>query len=262
MKHKDVYYYTDLVNDDFASAQIKSRPLPDDFKYFHHNIFYKILADFIYFAFAKPGIFIYRKLVWHHKFVNHKALKIAKKGAFYYGNHTQSTADACIPNGFRYAQRNFIVVNNDAFAIPFLKTIVGMLGAIPLSEKLSHKKELFRFIEDASTRQNKSITIYPEAHIWPYYTKIRPFSAGSFKYPARFNKPVFTFTNCYQKRKWSKKANIVTFIDGPFWPDMELDINDRAQKLRDEVYEAMTKRAEKYSTYQVVKYIKVDKKEE
>ncbi len=256
MKHEDIYYYSDLINDDFASAQINSKPLPDNFRYFHKNPFYHLAANFIYFCIAKPYIFIYRKLVWHHTFINRKSLNI-KGGYFLYGNHTQSTADAFIPNGLKFHKRNYIIVNNDAFAIPFIKTIVSMLGGIPLSDKIAHKKEFFLFVKDA-VENNKSVTIYPEAHIWPYYTKIRPFESTSFKYPSKFNKPVFAFTNCYQKRIIGKKPKIKTFIDGPFYPDMSLPLNERTEKLRDEIFKAMTKRSSENSNYEFVKYIKVE----
>ena len=30
--------------------------------------------------------------------------------------------------------------------------------------------------------QNQSVAIFPEAHVWPYYTGIRPFSDASFQF--------------------------------------------------------------------------------
>lgn len=257
MKSYDTYYYSDLLNDDFANTNIESKPLPDDFKYFHESKFYHFVANTIYFLIAKPFIFFYRKLVWRHKIIGKDKFKI-KGGYFIYGNHTQRTADAVIPNSFSYPRRNYIIVNNDAFAIPYIKTIVSMVGGVPLSDKITHKKELLHFIKE-SINLDRIITIYPEAHIWPYYTKIRPFEATSFKYPAKFNSPVFAFTNCYQKKGRRKRPQIITYIDGPFYPDMNLSLNDRALKLRNEVYDAMTSRTLKYSTYEFVNYIYKEK---
>ena len=56
------------------------------------------------------------------------------------------------------------------------------------------------FINAIETHLNRKhpITIYPEAHIWPYYTKIRPFRDVSFRYPIQYKKPTFCMTNTYQ----------------------------------------------------------------
>jgi len=110
-------------------------------------------------------------------------------------------------------------------------------------------------IEDRVVNKKQSITIYPEAHIWPYYIGIRNFKAVSFTYPIKFNKPVFCVTNTYQKKNNSSKVKMVSYIDGPFYPDMSLNKKDAQNKLRDIVYEKMVERA-KNSNVEVVKYIK------
>ena len=58
----------------------------------------------------------------------------------------------------------------------FLGNSIQLLGAIPIP---NNKNGMKNFINAIETHINKkhSITIYPEAHIWPYYTKIRPFKA-------------------------------------------------------------------------------------
>jgi len=48
---------------------------------------------------------------------------------------------------------------------------------------------------------------------------------------------------------------MVSYIDGPFYPDMSLNKKDAQNKLRDIVYEKMVERA-KNSNVEVVKYIK------
>ena len=103
--------------------------------------------------------------------------------------------------------------------------------------------------------QKRVVTVYPEAHIWPYYTKIRPFSDASFGYPAKSGTPVFCFVNTYQKRRGRKKPRTVTYIDGPFYPDMTLPVKQRRKALRDAVYAQMCERA-KLSDTEVIKYIK------
>ena len=98
------------------------------------------------------------------------------------------------------------------------------------------------------------ITLYPEAHIWPQYTGIRPFGAAAFHYPAETGKPVFTFTTTWQKRKLIPGARTVVYVDGPFLPDMSLPMDLRKQALRDAAFNAMTERA-KNSDYEKIRYV-------
>ena len=262
MKKNRVIYYTDLKNDDFSGTHITISPLKDSYKYLHRNPFWQIGAFFIYFIIAKPVFFIVTKLNCHQRFANKKIIKQAKKtGGLVYGNHTTLLADAFVPNLLLPCRRNYIVVSPETTSIRGIKTLLAMLGAMPRSDKLTLKK---KFIKATQHHLNKKklITIYPEAHIWPYYTKIRPFDDASFKYAALFDKPVFALTNCYQKRKFGSKPKIVTYLDGPFYPKPELNTKENAKYLRDLVYQDMVERAEKYSTYEYVQYTQIQNDEE
>ena len=136
-----------------------------------------------------------------------------------------------------------------------LRHLVEMLGAIPIPCDVGGMKNFIRSVEDKIAR-NYSVTIYPEAHIWPYYTGIRPFKAVSFRYPVSLNCPVYALTNTYHKRRGnSGKVNIVTYIDGPFYPDERLKPKERQQELRDRVYRCMLERSAE-SDYEVIEYRK------
>jgi hypothetical protein len=120
---------------------------------------------------------------------------------------------------------------------------------MPIPSDIHQMAKFSEAIEHAISRKHW-VAIYPEAHIWPYYNKIRPFGSVSFRYPVTSNAPVFAYTMTFQKRKHSNKPKITVFVDGPFFPDTTLPKKAAANKLRDEVYAAMTKRAEEYSTYE------------
>ena len=130
-----------------------------------------------------------------------------------------------------------------------------MLGAIPIP---GNKKAMKNFLDIIEKRISKksSITIYPEAHIWPYYTKIRPFKSVSFKYPVKLDVPAYCITNTYQSYGKNKdKIKIVTYIDGPFFPDKNLTPKEQEQDLRNKVYEKMVERS-KNSNIEYIKYVK------
>ena len=103
--------------------------------------------------------------------------------------------------------------------------------------------------------EKKCVVIYPEAHVWPYYTGIRPFPASSFRFPVECGAPVFVMTTTYQKRKTGRTPKAKIYVDGPFWPDDSLKKKERQQHLRDQVYACMTERS-KNSTYDYIRYVK------
>ena len=183
-----------------------------------------------------------------------KALKKYKKeGYFVYVNHTQPFADTFIPSNPIYPKKNFFIVNPENVSMKFVGNTVQMLGAIPIP---SNKQAMKNFLEAIRKHieKNHSITIYPEAHIWPYYTKIRPFKDVSFKYPIQLETPTFCMTNTYQKYG-KNKIKIVTYIDGPFFPNKELTKKEQQKELRDTVYNYMVKRSQN-SNIELIKYIK------
>lgn len=261
-KKKRVQYYRDLKNDDFSGTNIKVKPLKDEYKYLHKNPLWILTAGFVYFCIAKPVLFLITKFICHQKFANKKLMKQAKKtGAILYGNHTTKLADSFVPNLIFTFRRSYIIASPETMSIHGIETLLQMLGVIPLTEKLSLKKKFLKALKYYLDKK-RLITIYPEAHIWPFYTKIRPFDDSSFKYAALFDKPVYAVTNCYQKRRLGKKPKIVTYFDGPYFPNPELNTKENAAYLRDLVYKAMVNRAEIYSTYSYVEYIQITEEKE
>ena len=114
------------------------------------------------------------------------------------------------------------------------------------------------FLETIAQRIEKksSITIYPEAHIWPYYTKIRPFKSVSFKYPVKYDAPAFCITNTYQSYgKKKRKIKIISYIDGPFWINKTLTPKEQQEDLRNRVYQAMVERSQN-SNIEYIEYRK------
>ena len=257
-KNKTIYY-SDELNDDFASLGIKKKPLGDDFEYIHKNILWNTCSFVIYRMIAQPLVFVFVKVAHRQRFKNRKVLKTARKtGAFIYANHTNMLLDAFVPNIMKLRKRGYILVWPNTTSIPGLKNIVEMVGAIPLGQTLSENKEMLECINHRIAKNKGFITIYPEAHIWPYYTGIRDFKAGSFSYPCYTDTPVFAMTNCYQKKLIGKHPKVVTFVDGPFYPDKNLPMKERKEKLRKQRYDTMVKRAKENSTYSYIVYEKKD----
>ena len=259
---KKVIYYSDEQNDDFSPLTINAREVPENFSYISKNVVFKAVSWFLYNIICRPIAKLYLNFVFLCKFKNRKVLKqVKKQGYFLYINHTQTAADAFLPTCVMNRKENYIVVSPATISIPGIKNLVKMLGAVPLASTYKKQKEMINCL-DSVIRKKNVVTIYPEAHIWPYYTKIREFSEGSFIYPVKFNAPVFAVTNCYKKRLIGKKPRIVSYVDGPFYPSKDLSRKEAMIELKDKVYNAMVERSEKESNYEYITYIKNEKKGE
>ncbi len=254
MSNQKVIFYKDELNDEFSEAKIEPRIIDENYKYIHKNPIWNICAFLVQNILSVPIKVIYAKTKFKFKVIGKEKLKKYKKqGYFIYGNHTQSFCDTFLISNSIYPKRNFIIVNPENVSMKFFGNFVQMFGAIPIPNKMNGMKN---FLEAITKRikQGNAITIFPEAHIWPYYTKIRPFKSVSFKYPVDLNVPVFCATNTYNAYG-KNKIQIIMYIDGPFYPDMNLNTRDRKEDLRNKVYNAMVERS-KNNNIEYIKYIK------
>lgn len=255
MKQK-VYYYHDPLHDDFAGTNIHTVQISEDYQYLNHGLLYSV-GEILLRIVVYPLLFCILKIAFLQRIVNRKAIRqIKDSGIFIYGNHTNYLLDAYTPYLVSFPKLTHIIVNPDAVSIKGLKTVVKMLGAIPIPGTMKG----FRRYKDAINQlveQKRVIALYPEAHIWPYYTDIRPFGKESFHYQIDCHAPCFTFTNVYMRRKCKliKMPKVVTYIDGPFYPDETLPRQARLKKLRDDVYNAMKARVDSNPKYNYVEYI-------
>ena len=242
-------YYSDEVRDDFADTHIQSRPLPKNFKYHSRNPLVVIRRFIVYRLIAVPVVHLYMKLIRRVRYVNRKCLKGYKKqGCFIYGNHTGFVCDAFNPTVLAFPRAAKTMVNDDATSIKGLRWLLMDVGALPIPSGL-HLMPAFNAEIERAISHREWIAIYPEAHIWPWYTGVRAFPSVSFRYPVKLNAPVFSYTMTFQRRKHFKKPKITVYIDGPFFPDGSLPLKAAQQKLRDEVYAAMKARTTEFSTY-------------
>ena len=251
-----IIYYEDELNDEFSKSSIEPRIIDENYKYVHKNPLWNLCSFVLQNILSVPIKILYAKIKFRIKYIGKEKIKPYKnEGYFIYGNHTQPFADTFIPSIPMYPKRNFLIVNPVNISLKGTGTLVEMLGAMPIP---SNKRAMKNFLEAIKQKTNKgyAITIYPEAHIWPYYTKIRPFKDVSFKYPVQLEKPAFCITNTYQSYgKNNQKIKIVSYIDGPFFPSKELTLKEQQRELRNKIYNCMSERS-KNSNIEHIKYIK------
>ncbi len=250
-----IIYYKDELEDEFSTAVITPKKIDGSYKYIHKGWWKKLTHFFWYRIVATPMAFLGMKLYFGHKIINRKIIKEAKDtGWFIYGNHTHFMADALIPTLISTPKDMYVIVHPNNVSMPYLGRITPSLGAIPLPDEPEAAKNFINAIEQRIKEKN-GVAIYPEAHIWPYYTKIRSFKDTSFRYPIQYKVPVYCFTNTYQKRRFRKVPRIITYIDGPFYPNKNLKGKIQREDLRNRVYETMVRRSE-MNNVELIKYVK------
>lgn len=257
MKEKErVIYYEDELNDDFSGLSIKARPLGKNYRYMNNSRTFKIFEFLFYYVIMIPVVYMLQKVYNHQKFANRKVLKQAKKeGCFLVSNHTQVQSDSYIGPLAAYPKKCFIISNPHVLSVRLARFGMKAYGVIPLGSTLDEKKAFLDCVE-TRMQEGKAVIVYPEAHVWPYYTKIRPFDHQAFWYLSKQKKPMFVLTNCYQKRRFFKRPRIVTYADGPFYPRTDISELEAAKELRDIAYETMCKRVHEHTTCEYIKYIK------
>ena len=251
-----VIFYSDALNDDFAGTDIHTRTIDGEYDYVPRSPIWKCAAFAVYRLVATPLVWLLCKVVCGLKIRNRRVLRALRgKGFFMYGNHTHGMADAFIPTLSAFPHRAHIVVNPDAVSIKGLGQIVAMLGAMPLPDTICGVKAFRRAIE-CRYSQNRVIAIYPEAHIWPYYTGVRPFPAGSFAYPARLNAPCVAFAVTYRQRRFLKNLPplMTVTLSEPFYPDSAISEQENRQRLRDSVYDFLVENVCTSDNYEYIHY--------
>lgn len=220
-----VIYYSDPINDDFAGTNIQTCALDDSFRFVHTGLLWRALSWLVYYLIALPIVWLVAKLWLGLKFENRRALsQLRQTGVFLYGNHTL-ILDAFVGPLAAFPKRCYIVAGPDAVSIPGLRTLVMLLGALPIPTTLSGMR-CFLDAVSLRCREGACIAVYPEAHIWPYYTGVRSFPDTSFRYPVREGVPAVAMVTSYRRRRglfrFCKRPGMTVTISDPMEADAAL----------------------------------------
>lgn len=233
----EIRFYKSFT-DDFVRTKKQSYRLPEHFVWIHTNLFYRVTALCLYWI-AKLFAFLYCRLILCVRIKNRSVLRHCQNtGYFLYGNHTQPVGDAFLPAWILSPKRAYVVASPANLGIPFLGPLLPVLGALPVPKSMAGRRKLYEAIR-LRIAQKSCVVFYPEAHVWPWYTRIRPFSAASFAFPVEYDVPSYCMTTTYQKRKYWKRPGITIYLDGPFYPEKSLSKIQQKQKLRDDIHRCM-----------------------
>jgi len=260
MLPKKTFYYTDPLKDDFSHNGFKKkRPLPKKFKFYHSNLIWRFFGVVIYFVIAVPILWLFAKLKTNYKIVGKKKLKkahLGRKGYFIYGNHTSACDAFYAPLAIALPRRTYTVCSHEAVSHPLIRWLEVMLAALPLPYYPEQTKPFCEAIE-RHINHGSVILIFPEAHIWPYCTRIRPFPDASFFYPAKLGSPVVGICTTFEKRKFLRflPPRSIIHVSKPFYPDMNLSLGERTHRLREQVYEFMVETSSSLDNVEYYRYL-------
>ena len=260
-----VFYYESEEDDPIKTEEQEKKievRLPEGYEFIPKNPFVRAYSSVLYRIFKLFGQY-YERGYWQVKVYGREKLKQAKgKGYVLYANHTNPFHDVFGP-AIAVDRRIFTITNPVNLKIPGIGKFLPYIGGLPLG-KTKEEKAAFHAAADKRLKQGTCLVIYPEAHLWPYYTKIRKYPAGdkSFVYAARNNLPVFTMVTTYHERKNRKRGDLPRmniYIDGPFWPDEKKSEKENQAILAKKAYESMVKWSKK-NEYEYFRYIKKSEK--
>ncbi|UQS83112.1 1-acyl-sn-glycerol-3-phosphate acyltransferase [Bombilactobacillus thymidiniphilus] len=227
--------------------------LTDKHRWIHTNFFYRVISQLFYYVIVIfSSLYCYGWL--HLRFRDiHKLRHNNQKGGVVYCNHTQPLGDALLPFIAAFPKRPYIICSQANLGIPIIGHLLTLGGALVIPDG---KTSLGNFNKAVKTRlqQKQLVFIYPEAHVWPYFTEIRPFTSASFHYSAVLPLPSFSLTITYQHAKLSRRPKMVVYVDGPFAFDSQLTPKQNQQNLHEQIRSKMQMRSHN-SNFKYYNYI-------
>ena len=260
-KKERVFYYENETDDPIKTDEQEKKVevgLPEGYEFIPKHWWTRAYSAVLFRIFWIFGQW-YERWYWQTKFHGREKLKAAKgKGYLIYANHTNPFHDVFGP-AIAADRRIFTIISPVNLKIPGIGPILPYIGGLPLGKSAAEKKA-FNEAVDKRLAQKKVLVIYPEAHVWPYATKVRMFPAGgrSFKYAVRNDLPVYAMTTTYHRRTKRKKGDLPrmeVYLDGPFYPETKGSDEVRQEDLAQKVYDSMVKYSKK-NTYEYFRYIK------
>lgn len=258
MGRERITYVYHSFEDDFVRSGDQDHTLPADYAWVRADGPTRLAKTILYpIAFACGWVYLRAHLRWRvegREVLERRDAPAPRRGGGFvlYCNHTQPVGDPFAPALAVHPARTYVVCSPSNLGIPLLGRLLPTLGALPVPDTLVGMRA-FRDAVAQRLAEGAAVVVYPEAHVWPYATMIRPFPASSFAFAVDNHVPAFCMTTTYQRRRHGDKPRATAYLDGPFWPREGIPRRQAREELRDEVHAAMVARSHR-STYEYVRY--------
>ncbi|MGN0033085.1 MAG: lysophospholipid acyltransferase family protein [Candidatus Limimorpha sp.] len=245
---KEYRYHT--LTDDVVQSKHQDYQMPDDYVYIRTAWRHRLAGNVIYRLFQAVG-WVYLRCHLHTRFYGTERLKaFREQGFFLYGNHTQPFGDVVQVMLLCGHHRACGVFSPANFGIPVIGKLLPLIGALP-----NHRPKALTEAITTHIQQGHVVAIYPEGHVWPFYTQLRPFPDTAFHFPVSLHAPSFTMTAVYRPYARGKCVQQEVYIDGPFYPPEEMTPRQQRAELCKQVRSVMEQRLQN-SSQTIVKYVR------
>ncbi|MCL2735701.1 MAG: 1-acyl-sn-glycerol-3-phosphate acyltransferase [Propionibacteriaceae bacterium] len=245
----------DPLTDDFGSTSQRVRTVNVDetYQYAHRNPLWRLVSWVMYYIVAPIPLYLISR-VYGMRFVGRSTVR-RQGGCYLYGNHSHWT-DVLVPYLLSFPARAVVVAGPTAVSVPVAKALVPMLGGVPLNTTVAGKIA-FRSALDAAVRRGESVAVFPEAHLWPYFTGVREFSSASFTYPVRTATPVVPYVVTYRRRRWLtwRPPHLTVTVGPAILPEAWQGSPDPKGVLRDAVRSFMVDTIREQGSHPWVEYV-------
>lgn len=233
-----------------SSVPVIEEDFDHRYSYYQDGIVFKIGRFFAYLTAYTVGRIV---CLFKHgiRFTGRENLKVYKQelanGCITVCNHVFRYDYMCIMMGIRphyqvYPAWNAKFLDKDRHS-------VRLTGGIPVPEKLSGLKKFYEAF-DRHMSEKAWIHFFPEAAMWPFYQKIRPFKKGAFSLADKHDYPIlplaFSFRNPgkFAKLFGAKEPHATLHIGKPIYPDKSIESKpQRINKLLSESQRAVERLA-------------------
>jgi len=234
----------------------------ENYKFVNKNIFFRIFSFIFYclvYIIVYPILFFY----FLPKVKGRKNLKKVKNAVFVC-NHT-FILDCAVLDIFALPFiRPYILAEKNSFQIPVVNFIIKMLRAVPIPNNIKAYKSFFTQINQ-ELQNKKSLLIYPEGSLWPYFSQIRPFKNGAFKFSVKNDVPVIPLVISFRKPNklykflGRKKPLININILEPIFVDKTNKIKEEENRLNNIAYSSMKECFIKNNSYVYINQKRLNK---
>lgn len=251
-RQRPIYYYQNF-EEDFVQAPQQNLRLPLDYSWQQSNNFSQQLKSRISTRLARAFSYLLCNYYLKIKFSQAQILiPYQQQGLFLYCNHTLMVGDAFWPFQLFKQQKIALIAEPANLSLPVIGKLLPWAGAL-ITPSYSHQMPQFLTAIAHRIKTNEAVIIYPEAHVWPYYTGIRPLNLAAFHYPVRYRAPSFCATVTYQRPLHGQRPQITIYVDGPFWPDQQQTSKQQQLQLQRQITTCLQKRST-FSNYEYIIY--------
>ena len=230
----------------------------DKYKFVLKNVFFKTFA-FIFYVFV---LIVLGPILYLHYFPKVRGRKNLKKvkNAVFVSNHVFALDCAVLDIYALPFKRPYILTDKNSVTLPIVKPIIRSLLAVPIPDGIAPYKNFVKSL-DSELSRGKSLLVYPEGTLWPYFPRIKPFKNGAFRFAVKNNLPVIPIVLSFRKpsgfyRMFGRKVPFLNVdILEPIYINTENSQKDEELRVNDLVHEKMSETMNAKNSY-----IFIDKK--